>query len=161
MAGDHDIGQIYRVHGHAVLRRAGYLLGNDADAREMLQEIFTSLVERPDQFRGDSSIATWLHSATTHACLNRIRDGRTRARLLDERVAPAMIDERAPGAEARAIVRDLLQRLPEDLAMAAVYYYVDEMTHEEIASVMGCSRRHVGNLLERLEARAKAEEVAS
>jgi RNA polymerase sigma-70 factor (ECF subfamily) len=40
--------------------------------------------------------------------------------------------------------------VPEELAQAAVYYYADEMTHEEIAEVLRCSRRHVGDLLERL-----------
>jgi RNA polymerase sigma-70 factor (ECF subfamily) len=154
------IEQAYRAHGHSVLRRARHLLGDEADAREMVQEIFASLIERPEQFAGQSSMVTFLYAATTHACLNRLRDRRTRARLLAERVAPATPEREGPGAEAAALVRDLLEKLPEDMAMAAVYCYVDELTHEEIASIMGCSRRHVGNLLERVQAWA-SEEVAS
>ncbi|APR79000.1 RNA polymerase sigma-54 factor RpoN [Minicystis rosea] len=157
MLGRRNIEQVYRAHGHSVLRRAVRVLGNEADAREAVQEVFASLIERPDQFQGQSSITTWLYSATTHLCLNKLRDGKTRLRILKERTAPT--EEAAqPAAEASALVRDLLAKLPEDLATAAVYYYLDEMTHEEIAAVMGCSRRHVGNLLDRLKTWAASHE---
>jgi len=45
-----------------------------------------------------------------------------------------------------------LEQLPRALAEVAVYYYVDELSQQEIADLMGCSRRHVGHLIERLEA---------
>jgi DNA-directed RNA polymerase specialized sigma24 family protein len=45
--------------------------------------------------------------------------------------------------------RRLLARLPLELAEVVVYYYVDEMTHDEIAEQIGCSRRQIGNLLAR------------
>lgn len=158
MLGRQSIEQAYRTHGHAVLRRASRLLGNEADAREVLQEVFASLLERPEQFRGTSSPTTWLYSATTNLCLNKLRDGKTRSRLLQERVVPANDEAIPPTAEASALVRDLLAKLPEDLATAAIYYYLDDMTHEEIADVMGCSRRHVGNLLDRLKTWADSHE---
>ena len=63
-------------------------------------------------------------------------------------------------AEELAVLHAELARLPEPLAQVAVYRYVDEMTHDEIARILGCSRRHVGDLLERLEARAHGEEAA-
>jgi DNA-directed RNA polymerase specialized sigma24 family protein len=51
--------------------------------------------------------------------------------------------------------------MPEPLALVAVYYYVDELSHAEIARIMGCSSRHVGNLLERLTLWAANEESAA
>jgi RNA polymerase sigma-70 factor (ECF subfamily) len=52
--------------------------------------------------------------------------------------------------------------LPDDEARAAVYHYVDGMSHREVAEMLGCSRRHVGDLLERLRARMeeRMQEVA-
>jgi RNA polymerase sigma factor (sigma-70 family) len=151
---------IYREHGHVVLRRATRLLGSEDEGREALQELFASLVERPEQFSHKSAITTWLYSATTHLCLNRLRDKRTRARLLEER-GRALEPGAPPGADHALLVRQLLSSLPAELATAAVYYYVDEMTHEEIARVLGCSRRHVGNLLERLRDTAMEGESCS
>jgi DNA-directed RNA polymerase specialized sigma24 family protein len=49
------------------------------------------------------------------------------------------------------LVRQWLQRLPEELALVAVYAFVDEMTHQEIADQIGGSRRRVGDLLKRIE----------
>jgi len=149
--------EIYKKHGHVVLRRARALLGTDADAREVVQDLFASLVARPEQFGDRSAVTTWLYSATTHLCLNRIRDARSRTRLLDERGAPTSDTGGGRPAEDLVLVRQLLARLPEDLATAAVYFHVDEMTHEEVARVMRCSRRHVGDLLKRLDAWAREE----
>jgi RNA polymerase sigma-70 factor (ECF subfamily) len=148
---DEEIERMYRERGHVVLRRAGQILGREDEAREVVQEVFAGLVGKPAQFAGGSSVTTWLYSVTTHLCLNRLRDARTRARLLAEAVAPAGARAAAPVGEDRAAVRAFLARLPEPLAQLAVYFYVDEMSHEEIARVTGQSRRQVGRLLERVE----------
>lgn len=150
---------LYREHGHHVLRRARRLLGNEDDAREIVQEVFAALLEHGHGFRGDSSITTWLYSATTHGCLNRMRNSKTRSRLLEgqslERAAAS------PSAESATIVRDLLAHVPDALAEVAIHYYADEMTHDEIARVLKCSRRHVGDLIERLHACIRAREASS
>lgn len=146
-----EIEAAYRAHAHHVQRRAVRVLGDPSDASEVLQEVFLSLLDRPEQFAGKSSLSTWLYSATTHLCLNRLRNGRTQSRLATERAGAFSSPSRPPPADEIAELRNLLVRLPEDLAHVAVYYFGDEMTHEEIAEVLGCSRRHVGHLLERLE----------
>ena len=108
-----------------------------------------SFIENPKQFAGRSAITTWLYSATTHLCLNKIRNRKNRLRLVDTHVSK---NDTAPArAEQLAEVRALLARLPEDLAEVVIYYYLDEMTHDEIAEVIGCSRRQVGYLLERAQ----------
>jgi RNA polymerase sigma-70 factor (ECF subfamily) len=40
--------------------------------------------------------------------------------------------------------------MPEELAKAAIYHFVDGLTHQEISEILGCSRRHVGDLLARI-----------
>jgi RNA polymerase sigma factor (sigma-70 family) len=145
-----DVEAMYRTYGHSVLRRARQILASDDEAGEVLQEIFAGLVARPEQFDGRSAASTFLYSVTTHACLQRLRDTRNRTRLIDEQVKPwtSDVDPRSP--DVVAIVRAELARLPEEEARAAVYYHLDGMSHAEIADMLGCSRRHVGNLLERV-----------
>ncbi len=144
------IEQLYREHGHLVLRRARQVLGEEQEARDVLQELFTSLLHRPGQFHGRSQAITFLYSATTHLCLNRLRTGRARLKLGEEVMAPRLSEVVPPRGERLAEARSILSSLPEELREVAVYFYFDEMTHEEIAGVMDCSRRHVGNLLERV-----------
>ena len=141
---------LYREHGHVVLRRARALLGDEEEARDVVQEVFMSLLDRPDQFGGRSAFTTWLYSVTTHACLTRLRNRRTRTRLLLER-PPVDGAGQAPSGERTAVLRQWLERLPEHLALVAVYSHVDGMTQQEIADQIGGSRRRVGDLLKQLE----------
>lgn len=148
------IEDVYRLHGHVVLRRARQILHNDAEAEEVMQDLFASLLRKPDQFRGESRITTFLYAATTHRCLNRLRDRKNRARLVELFVKPATETSADPKAERKTLLRELLSRLPEELSEVAVYYYFDGMTHDEISDVLGCSRRQVGKLLEKFRASA-------
>jgi RNA polymerase sigma factor (sigma-70 family) len=150
VAGELDLERMYREHGHVVLRRARRILGTDDEAREALQEVFLSLADRPDQFAGHSSITTFLYRMTTNLCLNKLRNHRRRSDLQERNGNPASADK-APDAEAVFEARRVLTRLPERLARVAVHYYIDEMTHEEIAAMLGCSRRMVGKLVNRLQ----------
>jgi RNA polymerase sigma factor (sigma-70 family) len=159
-AGDFD--DLYRRYAPAAFRRAARLLGNEADACEVVHDVFVSLFERPEQFSGESRMSTFLYSAVTHACLNRIRNRRTRERLLREQHEALRSSGGGDGATAhdRTLLRALLTRMPEPLGEVAVYYYMDELTHEEIARVIGCSRRHVGDLVERLLSWARNAEAS-
>lgn len=152
-----DIDSLYRTHGSMVLRRAKKLLHNEEDARDVLQQIFASLVREPSRFRGESSIATYLYRATTSACLQLMRNRYTRTSLLATRVVPATTTACDGNAETLAMVRELVTTLPDELARTVIYYYVDGMTHEEIADQLGCSRRHVGNLIESARTLARKE----
>jgi RNA polymerase sigma-70 factor (ECF subfamily) len=134
-----------------VLRRACSLLGNEADALEVLHDVFASLLERPEQFSGHSSVMTFLYSMTTHSALARLRRDRTRLRLLESHHDPDG-GAASSGGIARAELRELLAALPDDLAELAVHYYLDEMTQDEIAEALGCSRQWVTKRVARLKA---------
>jgi RNA polymerase sigma-70 factor (ECF subfamily) len=147
---DADIATLFRRHGPAVHRRALRILGNEADAEEATQEVFTRALRGADGFRGASQRTTWLYQITTNYCLNRLRDGKRQRALLAE-PSPHGETSSAP-LEDIALLRALLVRVPPDQARAAVYVHLDGMSHEEAAALLGVSRRTVGNLLERLSA---------
>lgn len=60
-----------------------------------------------------------------------------------------------PSPEGLVQLRAWLESLPEELARVAVYHHLDEMTQEEIAELLGCSRQWVGKLLARLAERER------
>jgi len=156
-----DVETLYRSYGHSVLRRARQILASDDEAGEVLQELFVGLVARPEQFDGRSAPSTFLYVATTHACLARLRDRRNRMRLVDEQVRPWTTDVDPRSPETAAMVRSVLAQLGDDEARAAVYHFLDGMSHAEIAEMIGCSRRHVGNLLDRVAEQLAARKEAS
>ena len=142
-----DVAALYRLHGAMVLRRARRLLRDDAAAQDIVHDVFLTLHERRDELHG-GGVVSWLYVVTTNLCLKRLRAATTRARLQPEL---ATAGHEPPRGEALILVRHLLAQLPEELATAAIYRFVDEMTHAEIAELLGCSRRHVGNLLMRFD----------
>jgi RNA polymerase sigma-70 factor (ECF subfamily) len=160
--GDARFDTVYRSYAPIVQRRARAMLGSDADAWEVVQDVFMSFYEQPGQFEGRSQLSSYLYAATTNACLNRIRSQKTQARLLDRRAseAPRPQPFMPLDPEALSLLHDLLRRLPESLARVALYYYIDDLTHDEIARLIGCSRKHVGNLLERVAEATRILEVS-
>ena len=149
-----NVEQLYRDHGHAVLRRARRLLRNDDDAHDVLHDVFVNLYRSGERFAERSSVVTYLYSMTTHQCLNRLRNRRTRARLLGVESAawPRLVPARGEG---QILAREILEALSAEDASLALYLYCDELTHDEIAALLGCSRRTVGNLEQRLAARIR------
>jgi RNA polymerase sigma-70 factor (ECF subfamily) len=153
-----ELERLYHDHGHAVFRRARRLLRDDDDARDVVQDVFFNIYRNPGRFQERSSIATYLYAAATHACLSRLRDGRNRTRLVAIEAAGRHMHAPAR-SEHRVVATEILAGLSADDAALAVYLYCDELTHEEIADLLGCSRRHVGNLESRMRLRIM-EQVA-
>jgi RNA polymerase sigma factor (sigma-70 family) len=150
--------ELYRLHAAAVFRRAQRLLGSESDADEVVHDVFLSLFERADK-EPPANMVAYLYGAVTHACLNRIRNERNRRRLRETHAHVVQASEVAGTASEWSLTaRTVLAQLPNELACVAVYYYLDELSHREIAEIMGCSRRSVGNLLERLARWAQVRE---
>ena len=148
-----EVENLYKKYAPFVLRRARSILGDAAMAHDVTQDLFAELVKGTDGFKGQSSVMTWLYQATTHRCLNVLRDAKTRAKLL---ARPAAEPSSAGPAHDRVLVRELLAEVPDDLREIAVYYFVDQLDQEEIAALMNVSRRTIGNRREEFKALVKA-----
>jgi RNA polymerase sigma factor (sigma-70 family) len=151
--------ELYRLHAAAAFRRAQRLLGSETDADEVVHDVFLSLFERAEEQLPSANMLAYLYGAVTHACLNRIRNQRNRQRLRETHAHIIQTSDVAGSASEWSLTaRTVLAQLPDDLACVAVYYHLDELSQREIAEIMGCSRRHVGNLLLRLARWAQARE---
>jgi len=146
-----DLEALYRRYGASVLRRARRLLRDEAAARDAMHDVFLKAWRAGDAFRREASPMTWLYHITTNHCLNQIRNQQRRAELLRERQPVAR--SVAPGNEDRVLASELLGALPEELRAIAVYYFMDQMSHDEIAVLLGLSRRTIGNRLDELRRR--------
>ena len=139
----------YVRYGPALLRKAGRMLGNSADAEDMVQSVFIELFQRG---RREVDLP-YLYRAITTRCLNLLRDAGNRKRLL-ERQEPALRGPTRTRCDDEVIVIDLLLKLVEhldrDSAEVLVYRYFDDLTQDEIASLQGVSRKTVGARLARV-----------
>jgi RNA polymerase sigma-70 factor (ECF subfamily) len=154
-----EISELYLRLGPLVYRRCLRLLANPENARDATQEVFVRALRHVSELTHDRECLPWLYRVATNYCLNRLRDGRP----LEFREPEAMPEPpRSAGAPsgaddrlaARRTVMALLNRLDEQTAEIAVHAFLDDMTQDEIAEVMGLSRRTVGKKLKRFEEQA-------
>lgn len=150
-----DVGLLYAEHSARVLRWTLRFFARD-EAEEVVHEIFVKVLERIDGFRNDASPATWLYRMTTNHCLNRLRNASRRAELWREQgpLAEWTTPVAAADQEPRTFLQQFWRQLDDDLLAVAFHYFVDGMTHAEIARIHGCSARTVGNRVDRLRALA-------
>ena len=126
------------------------MLGNREDARDILQALFADLVAKP---AGQTMDLPYLYRAMTNRCLTFLRDESNRARLLD-RHDVALTPAARTACDERAIGVDLLVKLVRELepgeSEVLAYRYLDDMTQEEIAELLGLSRKTIGKRLDRI-----------
>lgn len=161
LGADADFERLYRLYAGAAFRRAQRVLGNSADAHEIVHDVFLSLYERPEQFAAKSSFATFLYSMVTHACLNHLRNQSNRRRLLEAHAPSVCVPSESAAPEHVVELRELLRRMPEQLAEVAIYRYFDSLPQSDIARILGCSIRRVNKLLEQLARFVERPKVAA
>jgi RNA polymerase sigma-70 factor (ECF subfamily) len=141
--------EAYERYGRALIRRAVRVVGNPDDARDLVQTLFVDLYQRDDV----PLDLPYLYRAVTNRCLSFLRDESNRARLLERNVM-ALSPAARTRCDDRAIGLDLLTKLVRELDDAETevltYHYLDDMTQDEIATLLGLSRKTVGKRLERL-----------
>src|SRR5215211_4360650 len=148
---------LYDAHVERIYRLAHRMAGDGDLAADFTQETFIRAFERLEQFRGDSSLATWLHTIAVSVALNGMRKvKRLRGRLdnIDDAPGAAItVEPKGFTADLRLRLHSAIDALSEKLRPVFVMHDVEGFTHEEIAGTLGIP---VGTSKARLfDARAK------
>ncbi len=142
------------MHGPAIFRRCRQLLGDDDAAHDAVQEVFLRMLGRGPSFRGGSSPLTWLYAVATNHCLQQLRNARLRERKLGALADPNPAWSGA-GAEDRLLWQAILGEQDESTQRVALLRHVDGFTLEEVAQLVGLSRKTVARKLDRFAASAQ------
>lgn len=145
-AGDHAaFTTLYHRHAGWVFARLTRLVGPGADREDLLQQSFLELHRSLPTFRGDASLATFLHRITVNVAFDHLR--RRGRRPVD--YAPDALDELIDGSptpEERARRRDelhhvltLLERLKPAKRIAFVLVAVEGLSLDEAAALLGAN----------------------
>ena len=132
------LAELYEKHAAGVYGRCRYLLKDDAEAKDALQDVFVKVLGALPEFRAAASPTTWILRIATHHCLNLLRA--RRALWRDQlRMAQAGRRQETESPDRRELVRLLLALASEEGQEIAVLYFVDELTQAEIAQETGRS----------------------
>jgi RNA polymerase sigma-70 factor (ECF subfamily) len=151
--------ELFDRYGAMVYRRCAAILRSDEAARDAVQEVFLRVIERRRQYRGESSPSTWLYAVATLHCLQQLRDQAGRIAKLAQ-LSEQPPDKSARSPEERLAVAKLLDGEPDDVRLMVYLHYVDGMTMDEVADVVGFSRKTVSRRVHGFLASARAHLAA-
>ena len=156
-----DFAKIYEKYAPMVYRRCLQLLRDDAEASDLMQDVFVRIYSAMDRLDVESP-SSLLWNTATRLCLNRIRDKRRRGLDVDSSsllLNIACAEDEHDDYETKSVLARLFSKEPESSRTIAVLHYVDGMTLEETAQEVGLSVSGVRKRLRGLQAKVKYMEV--
>ena len=157
--------EMVEINTSFVYNIAYRMMGNTADAEDIVQDTFLQVYRSVDSFRGESAVSTWLYRIAVNACLMKLRKEKRSRQLTatgyedeevlnwlpgPERETPERV---ALNSELRREVQEGITLLPEDLRAAVVLRDIQELSTTEATEVLGITvaslkaRLHRGRVL--------------
>ncbi|PIE66838.1 MAG: RNA polymerase subunit sigma [Deltaproteobacteria bacterium] len=121
------------------------------ESQDIVQEVFLQAYRCIASFKGDSSLATWLHRITVNRCLNWKRRWTRRFKWLhvsldqqDDDAPPLKPvsdlpspESRVQDAQTQAMIENALKMLPEQARVVFVLREIEGLSYADIAEVAG------------------------
>ncbi|MBI4842637.1 MAG: sigma-70 family RNA polymerase sigma factor [candidate division NC10 bacterium] len=152
-----------------VYRLAYGITRNEADAEEVVQDVFLTVFRKIHTFEGRAALGSWIYRVTTNAALIKRRGQRTEREVSLESQLPAFLPDghragdrdflladwsQTPEAdllsrETRAILDRAIDALPAQYRAVLVLRDVEGLSSEEVAEAVGDSVAAVKSRLHR------------
>ena len=147
--------QVVRAYGGRLLAVARRIVGTEEDARDAVQDAFLNAFKSFARFEGNAKLSTWLHRIVVNAALMKLRTRKRKPEQSIESMLPSFLDdghheERFQSwdepvdklmerKEARELVRQQIDALPEGYRTVLVLRDIEGLDTEETAKVLGLS----------------------
>ena len=144
LAGDKGaFNEIVERHRRAVYHVCYRFVNNHEDASDLAQETFVRAWKGLAKFKGEAALSTWLYRIAVNVCLNRVSSKRVDVEPLEsDRFVDTTSD--APGAqlfrdERAQAVRRAIAQLPEKQRATLILRTYQDLSHQQIADILGSS----------------------
>jgi RNA polymerase sigma-70 factor (ECF subfamily) len=135
--------EVYRAHSGKLYGLIFRMVGNAADAEDLLQEVFLSAHRKLDGFRGESALGTWLYRLATNSCLDYLRSRAAKTGQLTDAIddEPVLADAGSRSIAEQTVAKMDLERalaqLPAGCRAAFLLHDVQGLEHREVADALG------------------------
>jgi RNA polymerase sigma-70 factor (ECF subfamily) len=157
---------IMQANNRRLYRIARGILRNDSEAEDVVQETYVRAFTHLQDFRGDSSLATWLARIAMNEALGRLRRARPsvdfstlapgvlEAQIIQFPLASAPEDPEKSMAqrEIQGIVEHAIDELPDSFRLVFITRVIEGMNVEETAEILGLKPETVKTRLHRARA---------
>jgi len=146
--------ELYEYYSDRIFTLLSYSLNDASQAEDVLQTVFVKVFEALPFFRLESSFLTWIYRVALNECKNRKRrrklfvpiSSETEEYQVDPGLAP---DHQHAVQQASRLIHDAVMDLKPKYRAVVVLKYLEELSYEEIAAVLGCSQGTVATRLHR------------
>ncbi len=160
------------VHRHqkSVHALAWRKIGDFHDAEEITQDTFLQVYKKLPTLKDPYKFAGWLYVIANRLCIDRMRQKKLTIQSLED--TPVEDVEKSSythhvseqrqteiSEHRRALVKTLLEKLPESERTVMTLFYLGEMTVKEISKFLGVSASAIHNRLYRARKRLQEEEA--
>ena len=148
------VSQLYRQHRTRALAIARRIVGDEDDAEDVVQDVFSRLARKPLGFNGRSAWTTWLHRVMVNSSINWLRARKRREKLVQAPAEPPTQEAQAVGAEMQRHFGEALQEVSDLQRQVLWLREVRGFSYPEIAQVLRIPEGTVKSSLHRGRVRA-------
>ena len=135
--------ELYRLYSKAMLNIAFRIVGNIAEAEDVLQEAFLDAFGKVKDFRQDTTFGLWLKQIVINRSINMLRKRKLELVDLEGEQIENIADEAEEDDEdvkyKAARVKDAIKELPEGYRLVISLYLLEGYDHEEIGQILNIS----------------------
>ena len=131
------------LHGAAVHRYCAALLGDEAQADDLLQTVFFAAFQHLADWQGRSSLRTWLLGIARHRCLDELRRKRRWRSIFrpwtgaETAASGPSRDDDADAPALKANLEQCLERLSPESRDSVLLRFREELSYEDASIVTG------------------------
>lgn len=125
-----NVRRILQQYGDLLYRMSLSIVGNSADAEDMVQDTLVTWLSETPVFPDEAHEKQWLVKVVRNNSLMLIRKRKNRDRILSEQAKVSV------GRDADYGILDVLYTLPDKYKAVLLLFYVEEFSVEEIATVL-------------------------
>lgn len=138
-----EFGELYQTHSRAIYYLALRFLGDPHKAEDVTHDVFLKAYRKFDDFRGESTLRTWLYRITINHCHNLQQSWHNRNLVTnaDDTIwesAPAKTESPLRILETKELgqrIQSALDALPEEYRLLLLLVADEELSYEQVAAL--------------------------
>lgn len=134
--------QVVRTYQERLYWHIRKMVLSHEDANDILQNTFLKAWNALDTFRGEAQLSTWLYRIATNETLTFLSNRKSQIRAQSLELESALVQQLSSdsyfnGSEVQLKLQNAILMLPEKQRLVFNMKYFDDLTYEQIESVLG------------------------
>ena len=149
-----DFSRVVREHKGTIYTVCYMFSDNVDEVADLYQEILVNLWKGFAKFRGESNVRTWIYRVSLNTCISSERKKRSRVETLPLSMGINLFEDSDEDSRQVQMLRDRINKLgPFDRAI--VLLWLENLSYDEIGSIVGISAKNVSVRLVRIKEQLK------